>query len=210
MDSGVKLAELTDAVGELVEQRAKLEDRLAEFYRVASDLGRQPLSPGVAGTLSDFKAAIGRFDTDLTRLANAVHAVTGSAGPGVAPVCQVLFVRCGEAQYALRVADVKEIQPWPSPAGQGWRDRQMKVLKLEVALQIENYTAPASRKLVVLNVPPSAALLVDEISRQDELLLRPMTPLDPGPYCGAVSGLNGELVPVIESAALFEAAGPLR
>ena len=210
MDSGVKPAELAEAVGELVEQRVRLEDRLAEFYRVASDLGRQPLSPGAAGTLSDLKTAIGRFDTDLTRLANAVHAVTGSAGPAVAPVCQVLFVRCGEQQFALRVADVKEIRSWPSAGGQGWRDREMKVLKLESALQIENYTAPASRKLVVLNVPTGAAVLVDEISRQDELLLQPLAPLGPGPFCGAVSGLNGELVPVIESAALFESTASVR
>jgi len=204
MDAGVKLAELTDAVAELVEQRARLEDRLAEFYRVASDLGRHPLPPGAAGTLSDLKTAIGRFDTDLTRLANAVHAVTGSAGPAVAPVSQVLFVRCGDAQFALRVEDVKEIRSWPSTNGHGWRDREMNVLKLEAALQIENHVAPASRKLVVLNVPPGAALLVDDIARQDELLLRPMSPLIAGPYIGAVSGLNGEVVLVLESAALFE------
>ena len=210
MDAGVKLAELADAVAELVEQRARLEDRLAEFYHVACDLGRQPLPPGAAGTLSDLKTAIGRLDTDLTRLANAVHAVTGSAGPGVAPVAQVLFVRCGEQQFALRVADVKEIRSWPSTNAQGWRDREMNVLKLETALQIENHVAPASRKLIVLNVPSGAALLVDDIARQDELLLRPMAPMVPGPYIGTVSGLNGELVPVIESAALFESAASLR
>ncbi len=208
MDAGVKLAQLTDAIAELVEQRSRLEDRLAEFYRVASDLARQPLSPGAAGTLSDLKTAIGRFDTDLTRLANAVHAVTGSAGPGVAPVSQVLFVSCGQAQFALRVSDVKEIRSWPLPSSQDWRDRAMNVLNLETALQVENYVAPASRKLVVLNAPSGAALLVDDIVRQDELLLRPASPT--GPYCGAVSGLNGDLVLVIESAALFEATAPLQ
>ena len=202
MGSAAKLAGLGAAVTELVEQRARLEDRLAEFYRAVSSLSQQPLPPGASGALSELKSAIGRFDADLTRLANAVHAVTEHGGPGVPQLSQVLFVRCGEAQFALCVNDVKEIRPWESGA-RGWRDREMNVIKLESALQMENFVAPASRKLVVLNSPPGATLLVDEITRQDELLLREMSPLVAGPYCGAVAGLNGELVLVLDTFALL-------
>lgn len=211
MGSAAKLAGLTAAVAELVEQRARLEDRLADFYRAASNLGQELLPPAAAGALSDLKAAIGRFDADLTRLANIVHAVTHNAGPELPPVLRVVFVRCGEAQFALRVEDVKEIRPWDaSGRAPGWHDREVSVIKLESVLQLENFVAPSSRKLVVLNSPPGAALLVDEITRQDELLLRPMSPLVAGPYLGAVGGLDGELVLVLDCFALSSSAASLR
>lgn len=206
MGSASKFAGLGDAVTELVEQRGHLEDRLAEFFRVASSLGQQPLPPAAASALSELKAAIGRFDADLTRLANAVHSVTEHAGPELPPVSQILFVRCGEAQFALRVDDVREVRPWETGRAQGWRDREMTVIKLESALELENFVPPRSRKLLVLNNPPGAALLVDEITRQDELLLRPMSPLVAGPYCGAVTGLGGELVLVLDTRPLVDAA----
>lgn len=204
MGSAAKVAGLADAVAELVEQRARLEDRLADFYRAAAKLGQQPLPPAAAGALSELKASIGRFDADLTRLANAVHTVADSMGPERPPVCQVLFARCGETLLAIPVDDVKEVRPWEaSGPSQGWRHRELQVVKLESALQLENYVPPSSRKLVLLNRPSGAALLVDDITRQDELLLRPMSPLVGGPYLGAVTGLEGELVLVLDTAALF-------
>jgi chemotaxis signal transduction protein len=207
MGSSDKFAGLPAAVAELVEQRARLEDRLADFYRAATNLGRQPLPPAASGALSDLKTAVGRFDADLTRLANIVHSVTNQVGTDRLPVLQVLFVRCGEAQFALPVNDVKEVRTWDaSGRAQGWRDRELTVIKLEAALQIENYAPPASRKLVPLNSPPGAALLVDEITRQDELLLRPMSPLVEGPYRGAVSGIDGDLVLVLDCQELVASA----
>jgi chemotaxis signal transduction protein len=210
MASSAKIAGLASAVAELIEQRARLEDRLDDFYRVASTLGQQPLPPGASGALADLKTAISRFDGDLTRLANAVHVVTESAVPELKAVVQVLFVRCGEQQFALPVRDVKEVRPWDAKRGQGWRDREVSVLKLESALQLESYVPPVSRKLVALNSPPGAALLVDEILRQDELMLRPMSPLVAGPYLGAVSGLHGELVLVVDTFALLSSSAALR
>src|SRR5512133_2481016 len=211
MSSAAKLAGLGAAVTELVEQRARLEDRLAEFFRVASNLAQQPLPPGASSAVSELKAAIGRFDADLTRLANAVHAITGSAVPELPIVLQVLFVRCGKEQFAVRVEDVREIRPWDaSGRTQGWRDRETTVVKLESVIQIEPFKVPASRKLLVLNSPPGASLLVDEITRQDELLLRPMSPLVPGPYVGAVTGLDGELVLVLDLFTLLSSLASLR
>ena len=202
-----QIAGLSTAVADLVEQRARLEDRLAEFYRAAASLGSQLLPPAAAGALSDLKAAIGRFDADLTRLANAVHAVTENMATNRPPVLQVIFVRCGEAQFALRVDDVREVRPWGSSGQrQGWQERELGVVKLETALQLENYAAPKARKLLALNRPPGAALLVDDITRQDELLLRPMSPFVPGPYLGAVAGLHGETVLVVDTFALLSSA----
>jgi chemotaxis protein histidine kinase CheA len=63
---------------------------------------------------------------------------------------------------------------------------------------------------LVLNSPPGASLLVDEITRQDELLLRPMSPLIPGPYLGAVPGLDGELVLVLDLFRLLSSLASLR
>ena len=205
MSSASKFAGLGDAVAELVEQRAALEDRLAEFFRIASSLGQQPLPATAASAVSELKAAIGRFDADLTRLANAVHSVTEHASAEL-PLSQVLFVRCGKAHFALRVDDVREVRPWDTGRAQGWRDREMTVIKLESALELENFAPPRTRKLLVLNNPPGAALLVDEITRQDELLMRPMSPLVAGPYCGAVNGLGGELVLVLDTRPLADAA----
>ena len=211
MGSAAQFAGLSAAVAELVEQRARLEDRLAEFYRAASSLGSQPLPPAAASALSELKSAIGRLDADLTRLANAVHAVTEKVTTDRPPVLQLIFVRCGDAQYALRVDDVKEIRQWGSGArGQGWQDRELGVVKLESVLQIENHVAPKSRKVVALNSPPGAALLVDDITRQDELLMRAMSPVVPGPYLGAVTGLHGEMVLVLDTFALLSSAASLR
>ena len=204
MSAPTQSAGLAGLVADLLEQRARLEDRLAEFYRIASDLNQRQLGIAATGPLADMRSALQRFDDDLTRLANAVHAVAAQVDPlgmdAARPaIVQLMFVRSGNRQVAIRVDDVREIRGW-SPAK---REREWKVFSLAQVLNLEGVDASRARKLVVLNNPPGAALLVDDVTRQDELLLKPLTPGFEGPFLGLARGLDEEMVPVLDPSRLL-------
>ena len=199
------------SLASLLEQRVRLEDRLAELHRVAADLGATPLSAGAVATLQRLKAAVARLDSELTGLANAVHAVVRETSPApasgapAAEIAQLMVVRAGESRFALRVDAVREVRSWHgrTPA-KSWRERDLDVTPLAAALGLagDAGSADADHKLIVLEAPAGRALLVDEITRQDELVVRPLGPLVAGPFAGAVTVAQDELLLVLDLAAL--------
>ena len=159
-------ARLAAALVALVENRGRLESRLAEvraLRRGASSLDAHDLS-------AELEAIARRLDCDLGEQAAATHDLhatlieSGLVSAAAAPVRRLLVVRVGGRQFALPQEAVESISmaddSTPSLAD---------VLHLEVAA-----AAGMERQIALAG---GARLLVDEVLRQDELVVRSLGPL---------------------------------
>jgi hypothetical protein len=199
---------------ELMEQRMGLEARLLEFAAALKQMksARLPLSVGPA--MAEMQRTIERFDADLTRLANVVHDLGAELErrtllPEGTQLERVIFVRAGDRVVAVRVGEVAEIQAWHHNV----RNHQREITSLSAALGLAPSIPEGNGEAWLLVLAGShSALLVDEIIRQDEVVVRSLGPLLAGMklYSGAAVAPRGELVLVVNTANAIESAAQHR
>ncbi len=179
----------------LLTQRRRLEARLLESREMAARLRTCSRDRESIAELDRFVAAL---DTDLTRLADTIHAARTHLNTADAPrMEQLLIVRCGEQVLAVPVAAVAEIRAWRAS-----EHASENVIALAEALQIG--PAPERGFLLVLAQDAQRALLADEIVQQDELEVRELGPSLAAlrVYSGAAVRAHDELALVVDPSAL--------
>jgi hypothetical protein len=199
----------SQALGALMDRRLALEERLLEFDAVLKQLKAARLPSTAAPAVADMQRAVERLDSDLTHLAGVVHDLCAEleqhalVGASALQVEAVIFVRAGDRIFAVRANDVEEICAWHGGAPAG-----CQVISLRDALALPKSDLAGNKRLLRLCGIESGALLVDDVVRQDEVVIRTLGPLLAGLklYSGAAVASRGELVPVVAASEIVARA----
>jgi hypothetical protein len=182
---------LEQSLAGLMDQRLRLETRLTELDRVRAQFAAARLEPALMGAAAKLDEQIREMDRDLTRLADAIHALRvelesrAQIVPGAFGTMAVLFVSAGGERFAVPVEQVREVREQNGAAP----------VRLGSLLGLASGETRTARVLV----GEDFAVAVDEVLRQDEVRVLPLSAALSGMkiYLGAALTTGDMLVPVL-------------
>ncbi|HZQ91759.1 MAG TPA: chemotaxis protein CheW [Terriglobales bacterium] len=182
---------LDRALAGLMDQRLRLEARLAELDRVRAQFSAARLEPALMAAASKLEEQIREMDRDLTRLADAIHGLRvelearAQIAPGAFGAMAVLFVSAGGQRFAVPIDQVKQVR---DPDGSA-------ASRLDALLGLRPVATRTARVLVGEDL----AVVVDEVLRQDEVRVLPLSTAlgSMKIYMGAALTAGDVLVPVL-------------